>query len=159
MKEIQNYCLKCYTPLANDLLTCSLCGFKNQKWLRKRYWNLNRKLLFIEYALKSIIAAVCTVVSIAAVKSFRGDDVGFDWIIAVPIVALCFGLWETASKITKRIPYFSPTLFWSGTFVLLSFAGLAIDIRMTIGSLVLAVLVNVAGSEFEKWKSNKIRKF
>ena len=162
MKSVPRpYCLRCFEPLdeAAKHGTCPACGFVNLRALRTRYWNRNAYLISLENTLKAYIVFGCLAAAVAFtvyIARARAISLHSGWLIAFPVTAAGVGLWQTASRLTRRKTYFSPVLFWCLVFVLLGIFFVTIDFRLGLLCLAGVLLTVAEGKGLDRWKAGKV---
>lgn len=140
-KIARPYCLECYAPMARfegTSHTCELCGRLNLEVDQRSYWTRERRFVAIETTLKALILALVLGIYAWMVWPPRMNfGTGQGWAIGMPIL---FGivLWESASKVTRRKPYFNAGLFWGGVVAVVVVPFLAV--QAVIGALDLTQL-------------------
>jgi hypothetical protein len=152
------YCLRCFIPLQGDDRTCPDCGFVSIRPLRMRYWNQHPGIIALENTFKGGIVFVClATIILILVNLERGAGSAYSgYAIAFPVVAVGVGLWQTASRLTRRNTYFGPVLFWALAFGLLCLLFLFIDFRLSLAFLIPLVFVYLIGKSCSQWKRKKI---
>lgn len=166
------YCLRCYAkiePRDGARTVCERCGHVDVAADRRVFWTRERKLVETEQLLKGCIVLLLVGIFVRMVFGPHGFGMGQGWAIGFPI-ALGTILWQTASKLTRRSPYFRGIWFWTALplIVAAAFAFLAIALGssyeeeragfgMTAAVLVvLALAAAWIGDRFERWKHDRI---
>lgn len=115
------YCLVCYAPLDrfHDARTiCPRCGSINVKADQGVYWTREPKLVETEWLAKVGIVLLVAWISYLMLGGMRlSFGLGQGWAVGLPIL-LAAALWETASKITRHVPYFRARIVWASVVAL-----------------------------------------
>lgn len=167
------YCLRCYLPLerqSDARQVCSRCGYVNVKVDQGKYWTREAWLCRIEWLAKAAISLLIAWISWKILFAGQaGTGMGHGIAVGFPIL-LGVVLWDTASKITRRQPYFRATIVWSVVIAVLGvlptlvgvFASdlppMARTVILTVGLgfFGIAAAIPLLGRAYGRWQVRRI---
>jgi len=173
---VRPYCLRCYQALeARDgpSHACERCGFVNLKLDQKLYWTREPALCDLEGWAKTITVYVLIGLGLLLGIGFGSKasfGTGQGWAVGFPILVGVL-LWETASKITGRKPYFRATIVWRILLAIpvVPMLLLVHDLRakpviaavllvLSAGSILGVVFLGRIGRSLERWRDHRVLK-
>ena len=170
------YCLRCYAPMKpyrGSCAECPRCTHLNLRVDQRLFWTQERRLRELEQLAKVLIVIFLGWVGYLLLPPTTGGvGMGQGWAVGFPIL---FGyvLWETASKITRRKPYFRAAIVWTILLLIFGLPVLAVGVALCIAGkgplwggilvagigfamTVLGVFCWWIGAALERWKTERI---
>ena len=140
------YCLRCYEPLRafGGSSKCRTCDHVNLRADHSVYWTREPRLIERERLAKAVTLVLAASIAVALFRYQDRIGWGEAWTIGAPTIAGLV-MWETASMITRRSPYFRAGIVWSALFAIISLPVLAMSLAPEFGPKTRASLAVAGG--------------